>query len=75
MTHYRAIQHNAVPPEVFRGFGFPGAEDLRNMFQFKCDFEDYYCGARDIDFTPSLNPELLSFDAWLAANKELIPLK
>ncbi|MCH9014740.1 MAG: NmrA/HSCARG family protein [Gemmatimonadetes bacterium] len=71
----RAIQYNAVPPEVFRGFGFPGAEDLGNMFQFKCDFEDYYCGARDIDFTRSLNPELLSFDAWLAANKELIPLK
>ena len=71
----RAIQYNAVPPEVFRGFGFPGAEDLGNMFQFKCDFEDYYCGARDIDFTRSLNPELLSFDAWLAANKELIPLE
>ena len=71
----RAIHYNAVPPEVFRGFGFPGAEDLGNMFQFKCDFEDYYCGARDIDFTRSLNPELLSFDAWLAANKELIPLE
>ncbi|MCZ6760451.1 MAG: NmrA/HSCARG family protein [Gemmatimonadetes bacterium] len=71
----RAIQYNAVPPEVFRGFGFPGAEDLGNMFQFKCDFEDYYCGARDIDFTRSLNPEVLSFDAWLAANKELIPLE
>lgn len=71
----RAIQYNAVPPEVFRGFAFPGAEDLGNMFQFKRDFEDYYCGARDIDFTRSLNPELLSFDAWLAANKELIPLE
>lgn len=71
----RAIQYNAVSPEVFRGFGFPGAEDLGNMFQFKRDFEDYYCGARDIDVTRSLNPELLSFDAWLAANKELIPLE
>jgi hypothetical protein len=27
--------NNAVSPEVFRGFGFPGAEDLGNMFQFK----------------------------------------
>ncbi|HSW51350.1 MAG TPA: NmrA/HSCARG family protein, partial [Bryobacteraceae bacterium] len=31
----REVVYNAVPPEVFRGFGFPGAEDLGNMFQFK----------------------------------------
>ena len=28
------------PPEVYRGFGFPGADDLGNMFQFKRDFEE-----------------------------------
>jgi len=22
-------------PEVYRGFGFPGAEDLGNMFQYR----------------------------------------
>ena len=26
------IGYNAVPPEVYRGFGFDGAEDLGNMF-------------------------------------------
>jgi uncharacterized protein YbjT (DUF2867 family) len=30
----REIRYNAVSPVVFRGFGFPGAEDLGNMFQF-----------------------------------------
>ena len=33
------VRYNDVPPEVYRGFGFPGAEDLGNMFQFKRDFE------------------------------------
>jgi uncharacterized protein YbjT (DUF2867 family) len=47
----KEVTYNAVPPDVYRGFGFPGAEDLGNMFQFKCEFEDYYCGARNLDFT------------------------
>jgi len=71
----REVVYNAVTPEVYRGFGFPGAEDMGNMFQFKRDFNDYYCGARSIEFTKSLNPELLSFDAWLAKYKDKIPLE
>jgi len=69
------IGYNDVPPDVFRSFGFPGADDLGNMFQFKRDFEDYYCGVRDIEFTKSLNPELLSFNDWLAKYGSKIPLK
>ena len=40
----KEVRYNSVPPEVYRGFGFPGADDLGNMFQFKCDFEDYFAG-------------------------------
>ncbi|NQU51726.1 MAG: NmrA/HSCARG family protein [Bacteroidetes bacterium] len=69
------VSYNAVPPSVYRGFGFPGAEDLGNMFQFKSDFEDYFCGVRDVGFTKELNPELLSFDAWLEQNKEKISIQ
>ncbi len=69
------VQYNDVPPEVYRSFGFPGADDLGNMFQFKRDFEDYYCGARNPDVARSLNPALLTFDEWLAANKDRIPLE
>jgi hypothetical protein len=68
------VVYNAVPPEVYRSFGFPGADDLGNMFQFKHDFNDYYCGARDLDFTRKLNPELQTFGTWLERNKERIPL-
>ena len=67
------VRYNTVPPEVFRSFGFPGAEDLGNMFQFKRDFEDYYCGARNLDEARSLNPALQTFEQWLDRNKERIP--
>lgn len=39
----KEIAYNAVPPEVYRGFGFPGAEDLGNMVQFNRDFEQAFC--------------------------------
>ena len=51
-----------VPPEVYRGFGFPGADDLGNMFQFKRDFERDFCGARDPALARALNPALQTFD-------------
>ncbi len=68
------VRYNAVTPDAYRHFGFPGAEDLGNMFQFKRDFNDYYCGARNIAFSRSLNPELQSFDTWLATHAKEIPL-
>jgi len=68
----REVRYNNVTPEVYRGFGFPGADDLGNMLQFKRDFNDYYCGARDLSFGRSLNPEMLTLDAWLEINKDKI---
>jgi uncharacterized protein YbjT (DUF2867 family) len=68
------VRYNNVPPEVYRSFGFPGADDLGNMFQFKRDFNDYYCGARNLQFSRSLNPELQTFQEWLAVHKNEIPL-
>jgi len=70
----KQVQYNAVTPEVYRGFGFPGADDMGNMFQFKRDFEKEYCAARSIEFSRSLNPELQSFEQWLAANVGQIPV-
>lgn len=70
----KEVVYNSVPPEIFRSFGFPGAEDLGNMFQFKRDFEEYFCGARSLAFSRSLNPSLQTFAQWLQSNKSLIPL-
>ena len=69
------MAYNAVFPDVYRGFGFPGAEDLGNMFQFKHDFEEYFCGARNLDVARSLNPSLQTFEQWLAQNKSRIPIE
>jgi len=69
------VRYNAVEPEVYRGFGFPGADDLGNMFHFKRDFESYFCGARSVKTSRELNPELQSFETWLARNKKRIPLE
>jgi len=68
------VGYNAVSPDAYRGFGFPGADDLGNMFQYKRDFEAAYCGARSLDVSRSLNSELKTFAAWLAENKERIPM-
>ncbi len=69
------VRYNEVPPDVYRSFGFPGAEDMGNMFQFKRDFEGVYTGARNVESSRSLNPELQSFEQWLSKNASRIPLK
>jgi uncharacterized protein YbjT (DUF2867 family) len=68
------VRYNEVPPEVYRGFGFPGADDLGNMFQFKRDFNEMFCGARTPDVARSLNPSLQTFETWLAQRASRIPL-
>ncbi|HSM00134.1 MAG TPA: NmrA/HSCARG family protein [Candidatus Limnocylindria bacterium] len=71
----REVRYKDMPPEVYRGLGFPGAEDLGNMFQFKRDFENVFCGAREVGVARSLNPSLQTFQAWLAVNKNRIPIE
>ena len=69
------VRYNEVAPEVYRSFGFPGADDLGNMFQFNRDFAEMFCGARDLATSRGLHPGLQTFDAWLAQNKGRIPLE
>lgn len=69
------VNYNDVPADVYRGFDFQGAEDLGNMFQFKRDFNEYFCGARNLDEAHRLNPSLQSFDEWLDKNKGSIPIR
>ncbi len=74
-TMGQEVRYNEVSPDAYRSFGFPGAEDLGNMFQFKRDFNEMFCGARNLDLARALNPSLQTFDAWLAQNKSRIPLE
>jgi len=69
------VRYNAITPETYRGFGFPGADDLGNMFQVDRDFEKQMCAARSLDVSRALNPELQTFAQWLGGNKGRIPLE
>jgi uncharacterized protein YbjT (DUF2867 family) len=68
------VKYNDVPPDVYRSFGFPGADDMGNMFQFKRDFNDAYVKSRSVEQARELNPELRSFDEWLAKYGSAIPV-
>jgi uncharacterized protein YbjT (DUF2867 family) len=71
----REVRYNPVTPAAFRGFGFPGAEDLGNMFQFYAEFESHFAESRDIALARSLNPSLQSLADWLASNAKRIPIE
>jgi hypothetical protein len=71
----REVRYNSVSPELYRSFGFPGADDLGNMFQFKRDFESYLCANRKPEVALSLNPALQDFKTWLAHNRNAIPME
>jgi uncharacterized protein YbjT (DUF2867 family) len=67
------VHYDAVSPDAYRSLGFGGAGDLANMFQFKRDFQEVFCSARDVALSRHLNPALQTFEQWLAAHKTQIP--
>jgi len=66
------VKYNAVDADAYRGFGFPGADEMGNMFQVYRDFEKDVIAARSADVARKLNPQLQNFDQWLAKNKAKI---
>ncbi len=71
----RTVTFEDVPFDTYRGLGFPGAEDLANMFQFQAMLGDEFLRLRDTRLSRSLNPALLDFDGWLAANAIRLPVQ
>jgi uncharacterized protein YbjT (DUF2867 family) len=71
----KEVRFNNVSPDAYRAFGFPGADELGNMFQIYRDFALECNTLRDIRFSRELNPELQTFDMWLSQNAKLIPLE
>lgn len=70
----RKVNFVDVPFDVFRGLGFPGAEDLGNMFQFHQILGDEFLRYRSPELARSLDPALQDFDTWLSANAAMIPV-
>jgi uncharacterized protein YbjT (DUF2867 family) len=63
------IKYHAVEPAVYRTFGFPGAEDIGNMYQVYRDFDREVLAARSVEESRSLNPALQNFDDWIQRNR------
>lgn len=68
------VLYNKIPASVYRSFGFPGADDLGNMFQVYDEFEEKMNDLRDVKLSKKLNPELQNFEQWLAENAKKIPV-
>ena len=68
------VRYDAISPETLQRARLPGSEELANMFQFNAEFARDYRAARDLETSRRLNPSLTSFDRWLEANAERIPL-
>jgi uncharacterized protein YbjT (DUF2867 family) len=68
------VVYNKIPAAVYRGFGFPGADDLGNMFQFYDEFEKELNATRDVSRSKQLNPDLMNLQQWLKKYANKIPL-
>jgi uncharacterized protein YbjT (DUF2867 family) len=66
------VTYNAVEPDVYRSWGFPGADEMGNMFQADRDFAKEMLANRNLDETKRLNPQLQSFEQWLTHNRDKV---
>jgi len=63
-----------IPFDDYRALGFPGADDMGNMYEHPAILGEAFRRHRSPDVARSLNPALQSFDVWLCANASRIPL-
>ena len=66
------VKYNAVEPDVYRSWGFPGADEMGNMFQADRDFQQQMMANRNLDEARRLNPALQTFDQFVTSNKSKI---
>ena len=70
----RPVSFFDVPFDTYRGFGFPGADDLGNMFQFQQIVGAEFVESRNVARSRALHPDILDFDGWLAKYAKQIPI-
>ncbi|MDQ3071065.1 MAG: NmrA/HSCARG family protein [Acidobacteriota bacterium] len=63
-----------MPFDAYRALGFPGADDLGNMFEYQMLLGPAFLAARDPKLTRELNPATRDFDAWLRDNAAKIAI-
>lgn len=63
-----------MPFDEYRALGFPGADDMGNMYEHHAILGEAFRRHRSPEVARALNPALQSFDDWLRANASRIPL-
>lgn len=64
----KTVNYTHVPRETFAALGFPGAEDLADMFEFyRLHIPSR---VKDLETCRALAPEVQSFDTWITRNAE-----
>jgi uncharacterized protein YbjT (DUF2867 family) len=66
------IHYHAAEADEYRGYGFPGADEMGNMFQIYRDFDRELLGARSAETARALNPAMVTFDEFIAEHKDQI---
>jgi hypothetical protein len=69
----KTVNFYPIKAADYRALGFPGADDLGNMFQFYAEFADMLIKTRDIPTAKKLHPGLMDFAAWLKKHGAQIP--
>ena len=65
------VNYNAVPTEVYASFGFPGCEDLANMFRYYADYESDFLKSRTIpESVLKTMGGTVKFEDFVTANKD-----
>jgi hypothetical protein len=70
----RKVSFNDVPFDVYHGLAPPARKISATCFSSRPFFGEKFLCSRDPERSRSLNPELLSFDAWLGANIARMPI-
>lgn len=68
------VSFHDMPFDEYRALGFPGADDMGNMFEHHALLGEEFRRNRSPAVARALNPMLQSFDDWLGANASRIPL-
>jgi uncharacterized protein YbjT (DUF2867 family) len=64
----REVVYNYIPRDVFAGFGFPGADDLANMFEM--NRLHILERKADLELSRRLSPSIRAFEQWMKANRD-----
>ncbi|WP_017814805.1 NmrA/HSCARG family protein [Paenibacillus shenyangensis] len=67
------VHYHAVEDRVFRHSEALELSILANTYQFYHDFEEEYCGARNLEQSKQLNPAMQTLEDWITRHKDSFP--